>query len=50
MPSGRFSNRFSVPSGRVARTINPETILGAPSSVLEGGAFDFSLTIRSDLI
>jgi hypothetical protein len=29
-------------SGRVARTINPKRNLGAPFSVFEGGAFDFS--------
>jgi len=34
----------------VARAINPKSTLGAPSSVLEGGAFDFcffSLTLNS---
>jgi hypothetical protein len=31
-----------IESGRVARTINPKTKLGAPPSVLEGGAFDLA--------
>jgi hypothetical protein len=36
-----------VSAGRLARTPIPKTTLGAPSSVLEGGAFDFAFSHSS---
>ena len=35
-------DELSVDHGRVARTINPKTTLGALPSVFEGGAFEFA--------
>jgi hypothetical protein len=39
---GLTPDEFGMVLGRMARTINPKTTLGAPSSGFEGGVFDFA--------